>query len=70
MTKTQFRLGLVAIFAAILLFNLTSPNRYKVVTSGKYDGLVIDGVTGEIQRVRDGYLKNYLPPYYKNPKKN
>jgi len=48
MTKTQFRLGVVAVFAAILLFNLTSPNRYKVVTSADdLSGYVIDGVTGK-----------------------
>ena len=48
MTKTQFRLGVVAVFAAILLFNLTSPNRYKVVSGGAdLSGYVIDGVTGK-----------------------
>jgi hypothetical protein len=47
MTKTQSRLGVVAIFAAILLFNLTSPNRCKVVSGDDLSGYVIDGVTGE-----------------------
>lgn len=52
MTTTQFRLGVVAIFAAILLFNLTSPNRYKVVTTGNdISGYVIDGVTGKLKRI-------------------
>ena len=45
MTKTQFRLGVVAVLAAILLFNLTSPDRYKLLgTSGS---LLVDGVTGK-----------------------
>ena len=49
MTKTHFRLGVAAIFAAILLHNLTSPNRYKVVAGGNdLTGYVVDGVTGEV----------------------
>jgi len=46
MTKTQFRLGVAAIFAAVLLFNLTSPNRF----SFDGEGLVIDGVTGTVYK--------------------
>ena len=64
MTKTQFRLGVVAIFAAILLFNLTSPNRYKVVTTGNdISGYVIDGVTGKIKRITEsGRLTELTKP--------
>ena len=42
MTKTQFRLGVLVIFAAILLHNLTSPDRYSIA-----DGMKLDGVTGK-----------------------
>ena len=53
MSETQFRLGVVAIFAAILLHNLTSPNRYTIIQSGapaKQSGevTVADGVTGRV----------------------
>ena len=48
MTKTQFRLGALLILAAILLHNLTSPDRYKVVTgSTDLGGYLVDGVTGK-----------------------
>ena len=49
MTKTQFRLGALLILAAILLHNLTSPNRYKLVSAqgGLTAGYLVDGVTGE-----------------------
>jgi hypothetical protein len=50
MTKTQFRLGVLVIFAAILLNNLTSPDRYslgKVSTSS----VMLDGVTGKVWRI-------------------
>ena len=55
MTKTHFRLGVAAIFAAILLHNLTSPNRYKVVAgSDDLSGYLVDGVTGEVSAlIRD-----------------
>ena len=46
MSKTQFRLSVVAIFAAILLYNLTSPNRYTHTHSG-VTTFVTDGVTGK-----------------------
>ena len=54
MSKTQFRLGVAAIFAAILLFNLTSPDRYfyiqgSTISSGK----MIDGVTGNMYLFKD-----------------
>ena len=64
MTKTQFRLSVVAIFAAIMLFNLTSPNRYKVVTTGNHiQAYVIDGVTGEIKRITEsGRLTELTKP--------
>jgi hypothetical protein len=44
MTKTQFRLGVLVIFAAILLNNLTSPDRYKAAADTH---ILIDGVTGK-----------------------
>jgi len=47
MSKTQFRLGVVAIFAAILLHNLTSPNRYTHVKTPGAVVLVFDGLTGK-----------------------
>jgi hypothetical protein len=47
MTKTQFKLGILAIFTAILLHNLTSPNRYRFSPNGS-SLTVIDGVTGVI----------------------
>ena len=55
MTKTQFRLGVGALFAAILLFNLTSPDRYSLIggnTSLTYK--IFDGVTGNLYLFRDG----------------
>tara|TARA_B100001250_G_scaffold346738_1_gene316703 strand:+ start:299 stop:514 length:216 start_codon:yes stop_codon:yes gene_type:complete len=50
MTKTQFRLGVGALFAAILLFNLTSPDRYFLIKSGTSSSAfkVFDGVTGKV----------------------
>ena len=67
MTKTQFRLSVVAIFAAIMLFNLTSPNRYKVVVTGNdIQGFVIDGVTGKIKRITENArLTELTPPVVK-----
>jgi hypothetical protein len=56
MSKTQFRLGVGAIFAAILLFNLTSPNRYTVIGPVPLDAFsvpgsyLLDGVTGKMYR--------------------
>ena len=50
MTKTQFRLGVLVILAAILLHNLTSPDRYKVISSGTvppFAAVLVDGVTGK-----------------------
>ena len=48
MSKTQFRLAVVAIFAAILLHNLTSPNRYThEKTPGGSTVVVFDGLTGK-----------------------
>jgi hypothetical protein len=55
MTKTQFRLGALLIFAAILLHNLTSPDRYTVIGS-----TLIDGVTGKTwQNVGAGGLAEW-----------
>ena len=55
MSKTQFRLGVAAIFAAILLFNLTSPDRYHYLNKsvGITNGAMIDGVTGNIYLFKD-----------------
>jgi hypothetical protein len=49
MTKTQFRLGALVIFAAILLNNLTSPDRYSL---GKVSSsnVILDRVTGKMWR--------------------
>ena len=47
MTKTQFRLGVLVIFAAILLNNLTSPSRYTIVDRPSQTALKIDGITGK-----------------------
>lgn len=59
MTKTQFRLGVGALFAAILLFNLTSPDRYSLDTSGASSSYkMIDGVTGNMYLLRDGEWQN------------
>ena len=52
MTKTHYRLGALLILAAILLHNLTSPDRYKIVsTQGNSTvmSILIDGVTGETE---------------------
>ena len=46
MTKTHFRLGVAAIFAAILLYNLTSPSRYTHKQEGS-QVMVFDGLTGK-----------------------
>jgi hypothetical protein len=58
MTKTQFRLGVVAIFAAILLYNITSPNRYTFVdttTEGRLNATspyrLVDGMTGKMWKM-------------------
>ena len=50
MTKTQFRLGVIAIFAAILLHNLTNPNRHTFIkNSAPYDKhRLVDGLTGKV----------------------
>ena len=57
MTKTQFRLGALVIFAAILLNNLTSPDRYFLanINSGKSNvpmptSVIMDRVTGKMWR--------------------
>ena len=51
MTKTQFRLGVLAIFAAILLHNLTSPHRYSM--QGDSVSMVkMDRITGKTWRYR------------------
>ena len=42
MTKTQFRLGALLILTAILLHNLTSPDRFTYSS-----GTILDGVTGK-----------------------
>ncbi len=52
MTKTQFRLGALLIFAAILLYNLTSPDRYKIGSPS----VLVDGVTGKVWVVSEGKL--------------
>jgi hypothetical protein len=51
MTKTQFRLGVLVIFAAILLNNLTSPDRYSVHGTG-ITMVKIDRITGNVWRAR------------------
>ncbi len=62
MTKTQFRLGALLILAAILLHNLTSPDRYVFFESaGQTGAAVIDGVTGKVWVVTDSGLRLY--PY-------
>ena len=57
MSKTHFRLGALLILAAILLHNLTSPDRY----TGNSSGTIIDGVTGKIWRPTEGKMS--LVPY-------
>jgi hypothetical protein len=57
MTKTQFRLGALLILTAILLYNLTSPDRYTRNSAGT----VVDGVTGKVWFASEGKLK--LLPY-------
>ena len=59
MTKTQFRLGALLILAAILLHNLTSPNRYKVVSAqGPLAvGYLVDGVTGEAKYLMEEFAQ-------------
>ena len=52
MTKTQFRLGALVIFAAILLNNLTSPDRYTIDGSG-VSAVRLDGVTGKVVKRKD-----------------
>ena len=54
MTKTQFRLGVAAIFTAIPLHNLTSPSRYTVA---KDQPLLVDGATGKVWRATGRYWK-------------
>ena len=56
MTKTHYRLGALLILAAILLHNLTSPDRY----TGGSGNTVIDGVTGKVWVATDGVLKPFL----------
>ncbi len=61
MSKTHFRLGVAAIFAAILLFNLTSPDRYHYISGGtQTKGSLIDGVTGNLYLFRDGEWVNVV----------
>ena len=61
MSKTQFRLGVAAIFAAILLFNLTSPDRYHYIKgTSTTKGTMIDGVTGNMYLYRDGEWRNIV----------
>ena len=50
LSKTHFRLGVAAIFAVILLNNLTSPNRYTSIVSDTGRVTVTDGVTGKVWR--------------------
>ncbi len=45
MNKIQFRLGVLVIFAAILLHNLTSPNRYSIVAGNP--PTKVDRITGK-----------------------
>jgi len=47
MTKTQFRLGALLILTAILLHNLTSPDRFKYTHSTSSAGYLVDGITGK-----------------------
>ena len=61
MTKTQFRLSVIAIFAAILLFNLTSPDRYHYIKgTSTAKGTMVDGVTGNMYLFRDGEWINIV----------
>ena len=61
MTKTQFRLGVAAIFAAILLFNLTSPDRYHFINATSISsGKMIVGVTGNMYLFKDGEWINIV----------
>jgi hypothetical protein len=53
MTKTQFRLGALLILTAILLYNLTSPDRYKIVSPV----LLVDGITGKTWKAQSGKWK-------------
>ena len=48
MTKTQFRLGVGALFALILLINITSPNRYKTTLFSDKLVMKTDGSTGKV----------------------
>ena len=57
MTKTQFRLGALLILAAILLHNLTSPDRFTPNSSST----IIDGVTGKVWVAEGGKMS--LVPY-------
>ncbi len=56
MTKIEFGLGVLAIFAAILLHNLTSPHRYTVIHPGPAAGgsvlVKADGITGMTWKLR------------------
>ena len=53
MTKTHFRLGALLILAAILLYNLTSPDRYTTQFSSNA-ALLIDGITGKTWKATSG----------------
>ena len=53
MTKTHFRLGALLILAAILLHNLTSPDRYSLIPGS----VMLDGVTGKTWKASDGKWK-------------
>ena len=48
MSKTQFRLSVGALFALILLFNITSPNRYKTTLFSDKLVMKTDGITGKV----------------------
>ncbi len=63
MTKTQFRLGALLIFAAILLNNLTSPDRYRYHKDSSLMEMS-DGVTGYVYRfnVSKGGWHKVVPP--------
>ena len=51
MSKTHFRLGALLILAAILLHNLTSPDRYSVHGTG-VTMVKIDRITGNAWKFR------------------
>ena len=71
MTKTYFRLGVLVIFASILLHNLTSPHRYTYdnsVHEASRDTVVLDGVTGNLWLAKEGRM--YRVPFAKSQPKS